>query len=76
MHPSVLPGLLIGVVALAAGAFTIVTAVITRRRRADIAETYAITGGVAYSVAQFGCGGVLVLIGLVFIGVVIYAASR
>ena len=71
-----LPGLLIGLVAVAAGAVTIVTAVITRRSRADIAETYAITGGVAYSVAQFGCGGVLVLTGLVFMGVVLYASLR
>jgi len=73
LEKQILPGVLLGLVAVAAGAVTLVTAVLTRRRRADIAETYAITGGIAYTVAQFGCGGVLVLAGLAFIAVVVFA---
>lgn len=67
----ILAGLFMGVVAIAVGIFALVTAVLTRRRRADIADTYAITGGVAYSVVQFGCAGVLIVSGLIVIVVVL-----
>jgi len=43
------------------------------RRRAEFAETYAVTGGIAYSVVQFGCAGALILSGLVVIGIVLFA---
>lgn len=71
MDPRILLGLLMGVVAIAIGVFALVTAILTRRRREDIADTYAITGGVAYSVVQFGCAGVLILSGLIVIAVVL-----
>jgi uncharacterized membrane protein HdeD (DUF308 family) len=65
--------ILLGVVAIAVGVVSLVTAVLTRRRRAEFAETYAVTGGIAYSVVQFGCAGALILSGLIVIGIVIFA---
>ena len=65
---------LLGLVAIGVGVVSLVTAVLTRRRRAEFAETYAVTGGVAYSVVQFGCAGALILSGLVVIGIVVFGA--
>jgi hypothetical protein len=62
---------LLGVVAIGVGAFSLVTAILTRRRRAEFAETYAVTGGIAYSLVQFGCAGALILSGLIVIGIVL-----
>lgn len=67
----VLIGLLLGVIAVAAGVVAVISAVLTRRRRAEIADTYASTGGVVYSVVQFGCAGLLMLAGLLLIAVVL-----
>jgi hypothetical protein len=64
---------LLGVVAIGVGVVSLVTAILTRRRRAEFAETYAVTGGVAYSVVQFGCAGALILSGLIVIGIVLLA---
>jgi hypothetical protein len=69
----ILLGVLLGLVAIGVGVFSLVTAVLTRRRRAEFAETYATTGGVAYSVVQFGCAGALILSGAVVIGIVLFA---
>jgi hypothetical protein len=69
----ILLGLLLGLVAIGVGVLTLVTAVLTRRRKADIAETYATTGGVVYTVVQFGCAGVLILAGLAVCIVVLVA---
>ncbi|MDQ6919666.1 MAG: hypothetical protein M3Z98_09950 [Candidatus Dormibacteraeota bacterium] len=73
MDSRILFGVLLGVVAVAVGIVSLVTAILTRRRRAEFAETYAVTGGIAYSVVQFGCAGALILIGLVVIGIVLFA---
>jgi hypothetical protein len=64
---------LLGVVAIGVGVVSLVTAILTRRRRAEFAETYAVTGGIAYSVVQFGCAGALILSGLIVIGIVLLA---
>jgi hypothetical protein len=72
----ILLGVLLGLVAIAVGVFSLVTAILTRRRRAEIAETYATTGGVAYSVVQFGCAGVLILAGAAVIAVVLFAGRH
>jgi hypothetical protein len=72
----ILLGVLLGLVAIAVGVFSLVTAILTRRRRAEIAETYATTGGVAYSVVQFGCAGVLILAGVAVIAVVLFAGRH
>lgn len=74
MDQRILFGVLIGLVAVAAGVVALVSAILTRRRRAEIADTYATTGGVAYSVVQFGCAGLLMLAGLLVIGVVLVRA--
>ena len=74
MDQRILFGVLIGLAALAAGVVALVSAILTRRRRAEIADTYAITGGVAYSVVQFGCAGLLMLAGLLVIAVVLVRA--
>jgi hypothetical protein len=72
----ILLGLLLGAVAVGVGVVALVAAILTRRRRADIADTYAITGGMAYSVVQFGCAGALILSGLIVIGIVLFRGTR
>ena len=54
----------LGLLATLIGIAGIVAALRTRRRRARYAETYASTGGIAYTVAQIGCSGVFVLVGI------------
>jgi len=67
----VLIGVLLGVIAVGAGIVAMISAVLTRRRRAEIADTYASSGGIAYSILQFGCAGMLMLAGLVLITIVV-----
>jgi len=76
MDTRILLGVLLGLVAVAVGVFSLITAILTRRRRAEIAETYATTGGVAYSVVQFGCAGVLILAGLAVMVIVLVAGRQ
>jgi len=54
VNSRILLGLLLGLVAVGVGVVSLVTAVLTRRRRAEIAETYAVTGGIAHSGVQVG----------------------
>ena len=68
--------MLLGLVTIGVGVFSVVTAVITRRRRSEIAETYTVTGGLAYSIVQFGCAAGLILSGLVVIGIVVFAGRQ
>jgi hypothetical protein len=56
-----------GVFACLLGLGGIVAALRRRRRRAEIAATYGSTGGVAYTVAQAGCSGLLILGGVALI---------
>lgn len=73
MDSRILLGILLGLVAIGVGVVSLVTAILTRRRRAEFAETYAVTGGIAYSVVQFGCAVGLIVTGLVVIGIVVLA---
>ena len=73
MDSRILLGVLLGLVAIGVGVVSLVTAILTRRRRAEFAETYAVTGGIAYSVVQFGCAVALMLTGVVVIGIVLLA---
>lgn len=57
-------GLGLGLFALLLGAGGVAAAIRTRRRRAEIANTYGSTGGIVYTVVQAGCSGVLALGGL------------
>lgn len=55
----------LGLLAALLGIAGIVGALRIRRRRARYAESYASTGGIAYTVVQIGCSGVLLLGGIV-----------
>ena len=57
-------GLGMGVLASLIGVGGIVAAVRRRARRAEIAPTYASVGGIAYTVVQAGCSGLLLAGGL------------
>ena len=54
-------GFLLGVFALLLGIGAIAAALRRRRSRAVYPETYAASGGIAYTVVQIGCGTVLLL---------------
>ncbi len=53
--------LLLGVFAFLLGIGAIAAALRRRRGKEKYPETYAATGGIAYTVVQMGCGGVLLL---------------
>jgi len=57
-------GLGMGLLACLLGAGGIYAAIRRRSRRAEIAATYASTGGIAYTIVQAGCSGLLVVGGL------------
>lgn len=66
-------GLGLGLFAVIVGIGGVVAAIRTRRRRAEIAATYASTGGIVYTIVQAGCSGVLVLggVGLIVLALLI-----
>jgi hypothetical protein len=57
-------GLGVGTFAVLLGVAGIVAAIRRHQRRASIAATYGQTGGIAYTIVQAGCSGVLLLGGL------------
>ena len=57
-------GFLLGVFALLLGVGAIAAALLRRRARVHYPETYAASGGIAYTIVQIGCGGVLLLGGV------------
>jgi hypothetical protein len=57
-------GLGMGLLAALLGAGGIFAAIRRYGRRAEIATTYGSTGGIAFTVVQAGCSGLLVLGGL------------
>ncbi len=52
-------GLLLGVFTFLLGIGAIAAAVRRRRGKMQYPETYAATGGMAYTIVQIGCGAVL-----------------
>ena len=66
-------GLGLGLFACAIGLGGIVAAINRRRRRAEIATTYGLTGGIVYTVVQAGCSAVLLIggIGLVMLALLL-----
>jgi hypothetical protein len=64
-------GVGIGLLAVVLGAGGVAAAIRTRRRRAEIANTYGSTGGIVYTVIQAGCSGVLMLGGLALVVLVL-----
>jgi hypothetical protein len=63
----------LGLLAVLLGAGGIAAAIRTRRRRAEIADTYGSAGGIVYTVVQAGCSGVLMLGGVALIALVLLA---
>ncbi len=66
-------GFVLGLFAFTLGIAGVWVAVRRRRRRALYAEAYAMTGGIAYTVVQIGCSGLLLLagVGLMTLAIVI-----
>jgi hypothetical protein len=62
--------LLLGAFAILLGIGAIAAAMRRRAGRASYPETYAASGGIAYTAIQIGCGGVLLLAG---VGIVVLA---
>ena len=66
-------GLLLGLFAFLLGIAGVAAAIRRRRRRARYAEAYAMTGGIAYTVVQIGCSGLLLVggIGLMTLAIIL-----
>ena len=62
----------LGLLAFLLGAAGVAAAIRTRRRRASNPDMYGATGGIAYTVVQVGCSGLLVVggIGLMILAIV------
>jgi hypothetical protein len=71
MRSQTIAPLVVGAVAVVLGLLWLMGAVLTRRRRAAFASTYAASGGIVYTVFQLGCAGALVLIGILIFLVVL-----
>jgi hypothetical protein len=67
MNQDLLGGLAVGLVACLVGVGGIVAAIRRYQRRAAIASTFGQTGGIAYTVAQAGCSGLLLIGGVALI---------
>ena len=57
-------GLGLGLLAFLIGAAGIAAALRTRRRRANFADTYGASGGIAFTIVQVGCSGLLLVGGV------------
>jgi hypothetical protein len=57
-------GLGLGLLASLIGAAGVAAALRTRRRRASYANTYGASGGIAFTIVQVGCSGLLLLGGI------------
>jgi len=66
----------LGLFACVLGIGGIVGAIRRYRRRAEIASTFGQTGGVAYTVVQSGCSGLLILGGIALIVVALAVVRR
>jgi hypothetical protein len=51
----------LGLLAVLIGLAGVAAAVRTRRRRASYANTYGASGGIAFTIVQIGCSGLLLL---------------
>jgi CHASE2 domain-containing sensor protein len=63
----------LGFLAVLLGGWSIVAAIRTRRRRAEIAPTYGSTGGIVYTAVQLGCSGAMLIGGVILITFVLLA---
>lgn len=76
MSGAQLGGIGLGAFALLLGVGGIVAAIRRRNRRAEIAATYSSTGGIAYTLIQAGCSGLLMLGGAALIVVALLIGTR
>lgn len=77
MRGSALAAFAMGGFAILIGLGWIFGAVSTRRGRAEIAPTYAAAGGPAYSFFQFGCAGIMILLGVgLIVGMILEGGLR
>ena len=54
----------LGLLAVLIGLAGVAAAVRTRRRRASYSNTYGASGGIAFTIVQVGCSGLLLLGGI------------
>jgi hypothetical protein len=54
----------LGLLAFLIGVAGVAAALRTRRRRASYANTYGASGGIAFTIVQIGCSGLLLLGGI------------
>ena len=66
-------GLVLGAFAVLLGAGAMAGALRRRQARARYPETYAASGGIAYTIVQMGCAGVLLLGGVGLIALALIA---
>lgn len=71
MSGELIGGVGIGLFACVLGIGGIVGALRRRAHRDEIAATYGETGGVAYTIVQAGCSGLLVLGGIAMVVIVL-----
>ncbi|MGH7902932.1 MAG: hypothetical protein ACREPA_02240 [Candidatus Dormibacteraceae bacterium] len=71
MNHHILGGIIVAAVAILVGLGWAGGALLTRRHRAEFASTYGESGGIVYTVAQFGCAGGLMLAGLLILALVL-----
>jgi hypothetical protein len=77
MAGSIVAALVVGAFAVLVGIAWLTGAVRTRQTRADIAATYAASGGPVYTAVQVGCAAVLILVGVLIVaGMLIELAVR
>jgi hypothetical protein len=62
----------LGLLAFLLGTAGVAAAVRTRRRRERYANTYAASGGIAFTIVQIGCSGLLLLggVGLMVLSII------
>ncbi len=77
VRASALAAFVMGGFAMLIGLGWIFGAVSTRRRRSEISPTYTAAGGAAYSVFQFGCAAIMILLGIgLIVGMLIEGGLR
>jgi hypothetical protein len=64
----------LGLLAFLIGTAGVAAALRTRRRRASYANTYGASGGIAFTIVQVGCSGLLLLggVGLMVLAIIFW----
>ncbi|HEX4213770.1 MAG TPA: hypothetical protein VIA06_10685 [Candidatus Dormibacteraeota bacterium] len=67
MNSTALAGLVMGILAIVLGIGLVFGGLRRRQMKHDNAPTYQALGGPIYMVFQFGCAGLLILVGLIMV---------